>query len=800
MMISLARSLLALCVVTLLLSACDGVEGRKSKYMAQGDQNFEIKDYEKARISYQNVLQIDPKDVAANVRYGETLGKLHEWSKAAAQYRRTLELDPENNLTTTLLARLYLLAQEPDLAIGLADKALVRNPGYSPALSVKAAGLAIKGDADKSRLLAREALDIDPQNNDASILLASLHTQAREYAEAEAVLNAALKHEADNITMMTLLAQIYVFQKQYDAAGEQLKSIASLEPDTYSHRQTIVDFYNHQGQALKAEAYLQAFIDAHPGHVESNIALLKLRLTSGELENVEPALIELILAYPDVVDFRTTLGEVYVSRKEIDKAISCYEDTVEYFAGKPAAITASSRLADLYRGQGNIDKANEILEAVLELNPEDPDALTTRARLALVADQPDAAIADLRTVLKAHPKDIVALALIAESHRRNGEVNLAINYLLQLKTAKPGQISTYLSLSNLYQIQQRTDEAVVVLEQARALSPSNRQILEALAKIYVSQGQWSSVHEVSKALIATEDAVLSGYYFTGIAYQGQGEHDKAVSWFDRALAEQPAAIEPMTAKITSLLVSDRKELALEFLLDHVKKHPDSAYAYNLLGEIELGSKHYSTSEKYLRQAISSNPAWWLPYRTLASLKLKQQKTADAVDILSQGISASDGAVALRQRLALLLTSTGDYEGAISEYEALLSAGERSDSTLNNLAMLLATYRDDAASAQRACTIVNQISDASNPAYLDTIGWIHLRLGENEQALVVLKRAVQSVPGEPLLRFHLGKAYLATNDHAAARAELTRALDSEKDFEGKEEAMALLESLKKSSKG
>jgi len=799
-MIYFSRSVLVFIALTVVLSACDGVEGRKSKYMVQGDQYFDVKDYEKARVSYKNVLQIDPKDIEASARYGETLGKLQEWSKAAAQYRRTLELDPDNNKTTTLLAHLYLLAREPDLAIELVEKVLVRNPGYSSALSVKAAGLAIKGEAEKARLLAREALEIDPANNDASILLASLFTQTKEYSEAEGILNTALAHDNSNITMMTLLAQVYIFQKQHEAAGEQLKAIAALEPDIYSHRQIIVDFYNHQGKPVKAQAYLQSFIDSHPEHVEANIALIALRRSSGDIEDVEQAILDLIVAHPDVADFRTTLAEVYVSRDKIDRATSAYEDTIEHFAGKPAAIDASTRLADLYRRQGNLEKANELLEAALALNPEDPDALTTRARLALMAGNPDAAIADLRTVLKGHPKDLSALSLIAESHRRNRENNLAIDYLLQLKTVNPSEISTYLLLSDLYQSQKRTDEALAVLDQARALSPNNRKVLETLATFYAGQAQWSSLNNIANTLLETDEGVLSGYYFTGIAYQGQGEHDKAVTWFDRALAEQPDAVEPMTAKTNSLLASGQPNVAQKFLTDHVKAYPKSAYAYNLLGEIELGSANYTDSEKYLRQAITISPAWWLPYRTLASVQLKQNNSDEAVNVLLEGISATDGARSLRQRLAIVFESMGDHDGAITQYKALLAAGYRSDSTLNNLAMLLATYRSDSASIQQARTLANEINDASNPAYLDTIGLIHLRLGENEQALAVFKRAVQTIPGEPLLRFHLGKAYYAINNHKAARDEFAEALKTNKDFTGKQEAIELLATLSVSDKG
>ena len=46
-----------------LLTACGGSEERKAKYMVEGKQLFASGDYQKAQLSFKNVLQIDPKDI-----------------------------------------------------------------------------------------------------------------------------------------------------------------------------------------------------------------------------------------------------------------------------------------------------------------------------------------------------------------------------------------------------------------------------------------------------------------------------------------------------------------------------------------------------------------------------------------------------------------------------------------------------------------------------------------------------------------------------------------------------------------
>ena len=58
------RFTVAALLVAVFLSGCGGAEERKAKYLERGKAYFEEENYDKARVEFKNVLQIDPKTAA----------------------------------------------------------------------------------------------------------------------------------------------------------------------------------------------------------------------------------------------------------------------------------------------------------------------------------------------------------------------------------------------------------------------------------------------------------------------------------------------------------------------------------------------------------------------------------------------------------------------------------------------------------------------------------------------------------------------------------------------------------------
>jgi Flp pilus assembly protein TadD len=88
---------------------------------------------------------------------------------------------------------------------------------------------------------------------------------------------------------------------------------------------------------------------------------------------------------------------------------------------------------------------------------------------------------------------------------------------------------------------------------------------------------------------------------------------------------------------------------------------------------------------------------------------------------------------------------------------------------------------------RAKELALKLADSKQPALLDTLGWVHYRLGEYDQAAAVLSVVVEQAPKVPVFRYHLGMTYYRQGDTRAAREILSGAVADEYQYEGVDEA-------------
>ena len=119
---------------------------------------------------------------------------------------------------------------------------------------------------------------------------------------------------------------------------------------------------------------------------------------------------------------------------------------------------------------------------------------------------------------------------------------------------------------------------------------------------------------------------------------------------------------------------------------------------------------------------------------------------------------------------------GDYNGAIETYQALVEERPGSLVVVNNLVSLLSDHRaDDPESLQYAARLARRLGDSPIPQFQDTYGWTLFLTGEHGTALGSLRKAVEELPGNPWVQFHIGQTYAALGENAKAREHLEKAL-------------------------
>ena len=101
------KSIAAALLTVLLLAGCGGAEERKAKYLERGIAYFEEDNFDKAKIEFKNVLQIDPKTAAPHYYLGRIAESQQQWRKAFGSYGKAVELDPGLLEARTRLAVSY---------------------------------------------------------------------------------------------------------------------------------------------------------------------------------------------------------------------------------------------------------------------------------------------------------------------------------------------------------------------------------------------------------------------------------------------------------------------------------------------------------------------------------------------------------------------------------------------------------------------------------------------------------------------------------------------------------------------
>ena len=784
-------------LVALILAGCEGAEGRKDKYMEQAQASFADADYEKAKVSYKNVLQIDPRDLAGNLGLAETLEKMQDWRGAASRYRYALELDPENISAKLRLGRLLFAAQAPQEALKHAEEVLLKEPQNGRALTLKAGVYSQQGKIEDAIDIAHEAYELTDEKGDTAIVLARLYVQKGWTNKSINILVDELKREPDQPALQTLLIGLYENTGDFYNAEIQLKKLVETKPDVLSYKVALSDFYQRQGRLEDAEQLIIDAIKSEPDLIDAKIAHSRLYRRGGDTAKAERILSDYIAEDPEAAALYFELAQFYFADEKYTEAKDVYDNLLSQSdLNIENKSKARNRIALIYIKEDNIDAAEELVGEVLEENVGNIEALKIRGNIAFSKKDAINAIADFRAVLGANPSEIDVIKRLAKAHILNNEPDLAVEQLKIVSQVQPKDTETNLLLAKIHAATGDVDQAIKHYTRVYDANSDNERVKLELARLLMADKRWDEAELLISEHIKTNPKDAKGYYFLGLAYQNQQRHEDAIKQFELSLEEMPTAVEPMSAKVRSLVAVKQFDEGIEWLEGLTKSYENSAAAHNLLGELYASQKQTKKAIKSLKAASDIKPEWWVPYRTLSSIHANEKQKDKSIKVLKDGIKVAQSKEQLRTQLASVYEADGKHDDAIDQYEKMVSENGKNLRNVNNLAMLLVTYREDDASLNRAAELAEKIKTSTNPMYMDTAAWVHYKRGEYELAMPIIKRAAEQVPNSPVIQYHLARTYYSINDKENARRHLEKALETEKKFPEYEEAVALLEEMKK----
>lgn len=366
--------------------------------------------------------------------------------------------------------------------------------------------------------LLSHAKDIDGNKPEVYYYLAMYLAQMEKDSLALTSLEEAVSLAPKNETYQERLAQFYIGNGKYDKATEAYTRLC----DEHSYRtdamKILLQLYQQEKNYTKMLEVINR-IEQVDGESE-DLTLSKVRVYElmNKPENAHKALKELADNHPYDINYQIMLGNWLLQNNKTDEAYEIFTKALKEEANNPYA---QSSLYDYYKQHGDSAKAADMMEKILVSTEQTIENKLQFVREAIKENEQ-------------HGGDSIKMLslfnrMIAASPEETDIRELEVAYMKMKKFPTAAIDSTLLSLLSI--------------------APDNASARFQLLQNKWSSDDWDSIISLSEPGTQYNPEEMVFYYFTGLAYYQKGEDDKALTFFQKGVAE-------INDKSSSDIVSD----------------------------------------------------------------------------------------------------------------------------------------------------------------------------------------------------------------------------------------------------
>lgn len=556
-----------------------------------------------------------------------------------------------------------------------------------------------------------------------------------------------------------------------------------------------------QGRLDEARAVLLEVLRKDPDNAEAQrwfgqVALHQQRTAEG-LEALERA----VRLAPRDPDLRLELAAAYEQAGQPGEAERVYRDLL---ASNEQFVEAWYLLGQLSRSQGRLEQAIDAFERVVA-NPAAPvhhARVATEALNGLYPQWVDAWLADLDRAVRDRAAT-VEFGRLLMARNRFADAQRVFETLV---SRSPDDGPPHYWLGRVLIIQRDFDQGFVHLERSVALAPANLRLKMDLGRSYEAAGRVDDARRVfTEVLAATRDEEFVGEarrrlaLYDAAALVKAGDYAAALAIYRRLLAETPddlrlrELIAPMLEELDLYAESDRNFEAM------LARQPNDANLRMRLAVTYEQRGDSKRAQEFYAEVIALQPSGELATLALerlglteAAALLQQDRPAEALRIFERILKVAPQSPVALLGQAMALHRVGRNDEAEAVFQKVLTLTPDSEIVWLELGQFyVETGRtDDAIAAyervERAATSEQQrrlTASLLNPQYARKLerltadlergkadiaaivdfGATLVRRGLHQDAVKLLRQAVEDAPNDAQLHLWLGRAEIALGE-------------------------------------
>jgi tetratricopeptide (TPR) repeat protein len=760
-------------VLCLQISACSSPTDRANHYYEKGIALAD-KDPNEAIKQLQNALQLNKGMSQAYFALAKIAEKKQDYPSAFSNYSQVVELDPKNLEAQNKLGRLYIGGGKVDLAMQASEKILAIDTQNLDGLALRAMALLKKNDNKGAVEFANKVLSKNPDQIEALSVLAFERFTAKDEASAMKYIELGLKQDPKNISFWALKGNVFEQISDISNASICYEKIVELSPDNLDFKRTLVEFYLKNHLMDKAESQLHAIVDQFPTEIKHKIELVRFLIASKGVEAGRKALEAFVEKEPKNFSLKFSLVDLYQQQKDMEAAEHLLMGIVNQAKDSPDGLKAKGMIANIAISTGDKSKAQTLADEVLAVDKGNEQALLIKASLEIENKSIDAAVTDLRLVLKGAPNSARALLLLGSAYETSNSLDLAdeqYNKAYQASKLAPPYAIIYAKFLLKRNQVARADD---ILNDAVKAYPKDISLLLMLADIKIFRGDWDTVQAIADRLKSSGDQTESVNKIMLALTDAKKKSVQSIDSLKQTYASDPST-KNLSVLIQAYLRAGQNQQAYTYLNSILLKTPNNVDAITLQGQLFMHESEYTKAEQVFKTLLEKTPDNLVGYRMLSSVYLHNNKFKEADELIKSGLIKSPADFELTMNQAALYERTARPEDAIKVYESLLKSHSDSDVVLNNLASLICETRKDKASLDHAYALAKKIKLTEVVQFKDTLGWASFKVGKNNDAQALLEEVVARKTIEPDFHYHLAIIYQAQLNKAKAKEQFGLAL-------------------------
>ncbi|MFZ2147116.1 MAG: tetratricopeptide repeat protein [Sedimentisphaerales bacterium] len=670
--------------------------------------------------------------------------------------------------------------------VTLLQKNLLANPNDQASRMLLAAAYERDGELQLAISTYREGLSYSPDDLNIIIPTVAALYKAREYDEAEQLLNRAsaaklyhpqlqqfqfqshlrhgqlslasdilqdlLSNDPNNQTACLSLALLDMQQAKFDEAGELLDELKVQDPNslpiTYAQVQLNIR-QDKPAEALKLCDEIVSNLNSASAYILRAKTYTTLKQIDKAVEDFEHA----AAIEPNNIEVWIVGSGFYNSIGRPDKA---FADIQQALSLDPSNIRIQKQAISLFLASGLRDRVLQgkgILDEALQSNPDDIDLRLFKVG-SLLTEGTAPAIKNAEQILLKMTEDQPEISrpwvLLGEISLRQGQAGKAMDAALRGLAHKPND-RTLLLLKARAEAVRSPILAIPTLKVLREVDPNNTDATLYLANVYIAVG------EPEKAVNLLESQLVS---CTGtpkerrikialaVALHKNGDKADAQKEFDSLSRSEPNDLSLLLAQVQLLKDDQLWSQLSQKVAEWYQKHPKDSrtlidVAKNLV--TSESSEARKTAEELFRMILKNEP--------------------DSTEAMTD--------------LAILLYTVGRPDEVVLLYQRVLQLEPDNLIVINNLAWIMCEEQDKFQQAlelaQKGLKIAPNYIDL-----IDTRGVVYYRLGEFNKAVEDFTTCIKLYPNEApafiASRFHLARAFAGLGQRNKAVEHLTQVLD------------------------